>query len=48
MCVFHEFIALNSQQQNALGFNLSMQGIGDVVIVGPAAGRFFRRLARNF
>ena len=29
-----------------MGFNLSMQGIGDVVIVGPAAGRFFRRLAR--
>ena len=25
----------NSQQQNALGYNLSMQGIGDVAIDGP-------------
>ena len=41
-------VNVHSQQQNALGFNLSMQGIGDVVIVGPAAGRFFRRLARIF
>ena len=31
----------NSQQQNALGYNLSMQGVGDVAIDGAAAGRSF-------
>ena len=31
-----------SQQQNALGYNLSMQGVGDVVIDGPRLEEFFR------
>ena len=32
----------NSQQQNALGYNLSMQGIGDVAIDGPRFEEFLR------
>ena len=29
------YVILYSQQQNALGYNLSMQGIGTVAIDGP-------------
>ena len=32
----------NSQQQNALGYNLSMQGIGDVAIDWPRFEEFLR------
>ena len=32
----------NSQQQNALGYNLSMQGIGTVAIDGPRFEEFLR------
>ena len=32
----------DSQQQNALGYNLSMQGIGDVAIDGPRLEESFR------
>ena len=32
----------NSQQQNALGYNLSMQGIGTVAIDGPRFEEFWR------
>ena len=35
-------VVLSSQQQNALGYNLSMQGIGDVAIDGPRLEEFFR------
>ena len=33
---------LCSQQQNALGYNLSMQGIGTVAIDGPRLEEFLR------
>ena len=31
-----------SRQQNALGYNLSMQGMGDVAIDGPRLEEFLR------
>ena len=34
--------SFNSQQQNALGYNLSMQGIGDVAIDGPRLEEFLK------
>ena len=43
-CCFSFF---SSQQQNALGYNLSMQGIGDVAIDGPRLEDLLG-LARNF
>ena len=36
------YIILYSQQQNALGYNLSMQGIGTVAIDGPRFEEFWR------
>ena len=35
------YIYTYSQQQNALGYNLSMQGIGTVAIDGPRFEGFF-------
>ena len=35
-------IYIYSQQQNALGYNLSMQGIGTVAIDGPRFEEFWR------
>ena len=34
---------MNSQQQNALAYNLSMQGIGTAAIDGPRFQEFLRR-----
>ena len=41
VCVFVLF-QFNSQQQNALGYNLSMQGIGTVAIDEPRFEGFWR------
>ena len=38
----------NSQQQNALGYNLSMQGIGTVAIDGPRFEEFLRSRKDSF
>ena len=37
-----KFGKASSQQQNALGYNLSMQGIGDAAIDGPRFEEFLR------
>ena len=37
-----------SQQQNALGYNLSMQGIGDAAIDGPRFEEFLRSRKDSF
>ena len=40
--LFNKVIHIYSQQQNALGYNLSMQGIGTVAIDGPRFEEFLR------
>ena len=36
------YVNIYSQQQNALGYNLSMQGIGTVAFDGPRLEEFLR------
>ena len=45
---FQEYIYYNSQQQNALGYTPSMQGIGTVAIDGPRFEEFLRSRKESF